>query len=161
LSSLRRCAIQPRDVLTSALPKRKKLAGVTVELPLDHVAIAVASIDESRHLFERVSGAAAGSPERVDAQGVNVLFIGSGPGRLELIEPTRPDSAVARFLAKRGPGLHHIAYHVPDIDAALRQFAADGYELIDAAPRPGAGGHRVAFLHPRSTGGVLTELVGP
>jgi methylmalonyl-CoA/ethylmalonyl-CoA epimerase len=132
-----------------------------VDLTLDHVAIAVASIDEARPIFAALTGSRGTAAERVDAQGVNVVFMGSGAGRLELLEATRPDSAVARFLAKRGPGLHHIAYRVDDLEAALERLAGQGYELIDAVPRPGAGGHRVAFLHPRTTGGVLIELVGP
>jgi methylmalonyl-CoA epimerase len=131
-----------------------------VELPLDHVAIAVESIADARPIFEALAGTRAGATERVEAQGVNVLFIGTGSGRLELLEPTRDDSAVGKFLAKRGPGLHHIAYRVPDLEAALEKLAAEGFELIDRIPRPGAGGHRVAFLHPRSTNGVLVELVG-
>jgi methylmalonyl-CoA epimerase len=149
-----------RDVLTSAPPERKKLAGATVKLPLDHVAIAVESLDAARPLFESLLGATASAPEPVEAQGVTVVFVGSGAGRLELLEPTRTDSAVGRFLSRRGPGLHHLAYRVPDLEAALARLGAEGYELIDRVPRPGAGGHRVAFLHPRSTGGVLIELVG-
>lgn len=130
-----------------------------MELALDHVAIAVRSIAEMQPLFESLTGGAGSDRERVDAQGVDVVFVGAGPGRLELLEPTRPDSAIGRFLEKRGPGLHHVAYRVPDIAAALAGLAARGVELIDRVPRPGAGGHLVAFLHPRSTGGVLVELV--
>jgi methylmalonyl-CoA epimerase len=131
-----------------------------LQLPLDHVAIAVHSLDAARHLYESLTGAAGSPAETVATQGVNVVFIGSGAGRLELLEATSPDTPVGRFLARRGPGLHHIAYRVPDLEAALARLEADGFELIDRAPRPGAGGHRAAFLHPRSTGGVLIELVG-
>lgn len=130
-----------------------------MELPLDHVAIAVQSIARLQPLFESLTGGSSTTPERVEAQGVEVVFIGEGAGRLELLEPTRPDSAIAKFLDRRGQGLHHIAYRVPDIEAALARLAADGIELIDRVARPGAGGHLVAFLHPRSTGGVLVELV--
>lgn len=130
-----------------------------MELHLDHVAIAVQSIARMQPLFEALMGGSSSAPERVEAQGVEVVFVGGGAGRLELLEPTRPDSAIGRFLEKRGQGLHHIAYRVPDIEAALSRLAADGIELIDRTPRPGAGGHLVAFLHPRSTGGVLVELV--
>lgn len=130
-----------------------------MELPLDHIAIAVKSIAEMQPLFESITGGAGSVRERVEAQGVEVVFVGSGAGRLELLEPTRPDSAIGKFLEKRGQGLHHVAYRVPDIAAALERLAADGYELIDRVARPGAGGHLVAFLHPRSTGGVLVELV--
>jgi methylmalonyl-CoA/ethylmalonyl-CoA epimerase len=131
-----------------------------VELPLHHVAIAVDSIATVRPLLESITGATASPVEEVPAQGVRVCFIGTGSGMLELLEPTGPDTTVGRFLARRGPGLHHVAYHTPDIEAELARCAAAGLELIDRAPRPGAGGHRVAFLHPRSTGGVLVELVG-
>jgi methylmalonyl-CoA/ethylmalonyl-CoA epimerase len=130
-----------------------------VHLPLDHVAIAVESIAASLPIFESLLGAAGSPVERVESQGVCVTFMGSGAGRIELIEPTGPDTAVGRFLERRGPGLHHIAYRVPDLEATLARLAADGFELIDQTPRAGAYGHQVAFLHPRSTGGVLIELV--
>lgn len=131
-----------------------------MQLPLDHVAIAVDSIAAAQPLFESLIGANGSAVERVASQGVDVTFIGHGPGRLELIAPTDPGSPVGRFLERRGPGLHHLAYRVPDLPAALARLAAQGIELIDHTPRPGAGGHQVAFLHPRSTGGVLIELVG-
>lgn len=130
-----------------------------MHLPLDHVAIAVKSIAASLPVFESLLGASGSPVERISSQGVAVTFVGSGPGRLELLEPTGAETTVGRFLARRGPGLHHIAYRVPDLEAALARFAADGVELIDRKPRYGAEGHRVAFLHPRSTGGVLIELV--
>ena len=130
-------------------------------LPLDHVAIAVEDIDAVVHLFEAVTGQHGSRKERVDAQGVELCFIGTGDGKLELLQPLAADTPVGRFLEKRGPGLHHVAYRVTDIEATLRSLAAQGFELIDREPRPGAHGHRVAFLHPRSTGGVLVELVEP
>ncbi|HEX7118942.1 MAG TPA: methylmalonyl-CoA epimerase [Longimicrobiales bacterium] len=129
------------------------------QLPLDHVAIAVASIEEALPTFELVTGAEGSPRERVESQGVDVVFVGAGTGRLELLEPAAPDSPVARFLEKRGPGLHHLAYRVPDLEAALARLAAAGVQLIDERPRAGAHGRLVAFLHPRSTGGVLIELV--
>ncbi|HSJ09677.1 MAG TPA: methylmalonyl-CoA epimerase [Longimicrobiales bacterium] len=131
-----------------------------MQLPLDHVAIAVDSLAAAQPIFESLIGAKGSAVERVAAQGVDVVFIGEGPGRLELLEPLSPDSAVGRFLARRGGGLHHIAYRVPDLEAALARLSEAGVELIDREPRAGAHGHRVAFLHPRSTGGVLVELVG-
>jgi methylmalonyl-CoA epimerase len=130
-----------------------------VELPLDHVAIAVPSITAALPLFELLANAGGSRIERVEAQQVDVAFIGSGAGRIELLQPSAPESTVQKFLDKRGPGLHHIAYRVPDIEAALTRLAATGIRLIDEVPRPGAGGHRVAFLHPQSTHGVLVELV--
>ena len=131
-----------------------------MQLPLDHVAIAVESLATALPLFESLVGAAGSAVEEVGTQGVRVAFVGSGAGRLELLEPLGPDTAVGRFLHRRGPGLHHVAYRVADLETVLGALAARGVELIDRAPRRGAGGHRVAFLHPRSTGGVLIELVG-
>ena len=130
-----------------------------MQLPLDHVAIAVESIAALQPLYESLTGATGSPVEAVPSQGVSVTFIGSGTGRVELIEPSGPHTPVGRFLARRGPGLHHIAYRVPDVDAALERLAASGIELIDRTARDGAHGARVAFLHPRSTGGVLIELV--
>ena len=131
-----------------------------MQLALDHVAIAVESLATALPLFESLTGAASSAIEEVASQGVSVAFVGSGAGRLELLEPLGAQTAVGRFLARRGPGLHHIAYRVADLQAALDALAARGVELIDRRPRAGASGHRVAFLHPRSTGGVLIELVG-
>ena len=130
-----------------------------MEFPVDHVAIAVPSITAALPLFELLSGASGSRIERVESQKVDVAFVGTGVTRLELLQPTAPDSTVQKFLDKRGPGLHHIAYRVPDIQAALQLLREAGIRLIDEAPRPGAGGHRVAFLHPQSTQGVLVELV--
>jgi methylmalonyl-CoA/ethylmalonyl-CoA epimerase len=123
--------------------------------PLDHVAVAVESISAARPLFERMTGHPGSPTEEVPEQGVNVAFF----GQVELIEPRSEASGVARFLQRRGPGLHHVAWRVPALAAELARLEAEGYELIDREPRPGAGGHRVAFLHPRSTGGLLVELV--
>ena len=125
------------------------------DLPLDHVAIAVPSIEEAAPLYERVTGARCSPVEELPAQGVRVAFVGA----LELIEPLGPDTTVGRFLERGGAGLHHVAYRVDDLEAELGRLASEGVELVDGVPRPGAGGHRVAFLHPRSTGKVLVELV--
>lgn len=130
-----------------------------MQLPLDHVAVAVESITAVQPVFESLLGAVGSRVQHVAAQGVNVVFIGEGPARIELLEPTDADGAVARFLKRRGPGLHHLAYRVTDIAAELDRLDATGYQLIDRQARAGADGHRVAFLHPRSTGGVLIELV--
>lgn len=124
-------------------------------LVVDHVAVAVPSIEEARPLYERLSGVSGSPVEELPEQGVRVLFV----GEVELLEPLAPESSVARFLDRRGPGLHHIAYRTPDIHAELARLAEAGFELIDTEPRPGAGGHLVAFLHPRSTGKTLVELV--
>lgn len=92
-------------------------------------------------------------------QGVEAVMLGNGPSFVELIMPVTEDTGVARFLSKKGPGMHHVAFAVPHLQSALRELQDEGVELIDTAPRRGLGGHLVAFLHPRSTGGVLTELV--
>ena len=131
-----------------------------MKLRLDHVAIAVESLATALPLFESLTGGVGSAIEEIAAQGVKVAFVGSGGGRLELLEPLAAETPVGRFLRRRGPGLHHIAYRVPDLQKTLDALAARGVTLIDRTPRPGAGGHQVAFLHPSSTGGVLIELVG-
>ncbi|MGD2121552.1 MAG: methylmalonyl-CoA epimerase [Gemmatimonadota bacterium] len=123
--------------------------------PLDHVGVAVASLEEASTLLQLVSNDSCSPVEELPDQGVRVLFVGS----IELIEPLGPDTPVGRFLQKQGQGLHHIAYRVPDLPAALSKMREEGVRLIDDQPRPGSRGHQVAFLHPRSTGGVLVELV--
>lgn len=126
---------------------------------LDHVGVAVDSLDAAIAALDAVLGATASPAEEVASQGVRVRFLGEGPGRLELLEATSADSPIARHLARRGPGLHHLAFRVPDLEAALQRLDSAGVRLIDREPRPGAGGHLVAFLHPRSTAGVLIELI--
>jgi methylmalonyl-CoA epimerase len=129
------------------------------ERALDHVGIAVHNLDDSLPLFESITGGKGHGREVVESQGVEVVFVGSGAGRLELLAPVREDSAIAKYLARRGPGMHHLCYRVDDIVAELERFRAAGAQLIDETPRPGAHGHQVAFLHPKSTGGVLVELL--
>ncbi len=126
---------------------------------LDHVGVAVDSLATAIAELAPVLGATASPAEVVEGQGVRVRFLGEGPGRLELLEATSADSPIARHLERRGPGLHHLAFRVPDLEDALRRLDAAGVRLIDREPRPGAGGHLVAFLHPRSTAGVLIELI--
>ena len=126
---------------------------------LHHVGIAVHSLDDSLPVFESITGGKGHGRERVEQQGVEVVFLGSGDARLELLAPTRDDSAVAKFLARRGPGMHHLCYRVDDVAAELDRYRAAGAQLIDETPRPGAAGHLVAFVHPKSTGGVLVELL--
>jgi methylmalonyl-CoA/ethylmalonyl-CoA epimerase len=126
---------------------------------LHHVAVAVPSIAEARGAYEGVLGFQAGEPEHVSDQRVNVLVMRAGGLRVELVEPAAPDSPVSRFLERRGSGLHHVAYRVADIERALAELARSGVRLIDRAPRPGAEGTRIAFVHPQGLGGVLTELV--
>ena len=123
--------------------------------PLDHVAVAVASLEEACRQFQLMTGDSCSPVEVLESQGVRVAFVGS----VEILEPLGPETTVGRFLDRRGPGLHHIAYRVPDLPEALSDLEKDGFELIDQRPRPGARGHQVAFLHPKSTGGILVELV--
>ncbi len=126
-------------------------------MKLHHIGIAVKSLDESVAHYERM-GLNVAHREDVASQKVRVAFVGSGP-YIELLEPTSPDSTVAKFIEKRGPGQHHLAFAVPSIAEELKRQAAAGAELIDKAARPGAWGHNVAFLHPKNQGGVLIELV--
>lgn len=122
---------------------------------LDHVGVAVHSIEESAALFELLTGDTRSPSEELTDQGVRLAFVGS----VELLEPLGPDTTVGRFLERRGPGLHHIAYRVDDIAAELGRLDDEGVRLVDSEPRPGARGHLIAFLHPSSTAGVLVELV--
>ncbi len=128
---------------------------LAADRPLDHVAVAVHSLDEACRLYELLFGTVCSPPEILEAQGVRVTFCGP----VELLEPLAPDTPVGRFLARRGPGLHHVAYRTPDIRGELDRLRQAAVRLIDAQPRTGAGGHLVAFVHPESTGGVLVELV--
>lgn len=126
---------------------------------LDHIGIVTASLADSLHLYQDVLGMTQVHHETLEDQGVEVVLLACGGQKVELLAPLRPDSPVGKFLAERGPGLHHVAYRVPDLVAALAECRAAGLELVDQAPRRGAGGHGVAFLHPRSTGHVLIELI--
>ena len=126
-----------------------------IGLELDHVALAVPSLEEAAALHRSLSGAEPTDPETLSEQGVRVAFV----GQIELLEPLSDDTPVGRFLSRRGPALHHVAYRAADIERELARLVAAGFEPIDRTPRRGARGHRVAFLHPRATGGVLIELV--
>ncbi len=128
---------------------------------IDHIGIAVEDIDAELELYEKGYGMELGLRETVEEQGVDAALLNVGDGHVELMAPTGPDTPVGKFLAKRGAGMHHVAYAVDDIDATLERLAAAGIELIDAKARVGIGGSRVAFLQPRSTGRVLTEIVEP
>jgi methylmalonyl-CoA/ethylmalonyl-CoA epimerase len=124
---------------------------------LDHIGIAVESIAESRRLYEAL-GLVVEGEEDVPGQGVKVAFLPVGDGRLELLEPMTPDSQIARHLERRGPGLHHICLRVEDIRRSMADLRERGFELLSEEPQPGAHGCLVAFVHPRSTGGVLLEM---
>ena len=124
---------------------------------VDHIGIAVRSIDETLPVY-RALGLRETRREEVASQGVRTAFLPAGEPSIELLEPTSPDSPVAVFLEKRGPGIHHLCFAVDDLDGMLEALARDGYRLIHRTPVAGAGGKRVAFLHPAAGGGVLIEL---
>jgi methylmalonyl-CoA/ethylmalonyl-CoA epimerase len=121
-----------------------------------HLGIAVTDLDAALAFYRDVLGVAARGPEYVD--GARIVHLDFGTSEVELLEPDTADSPVGRFLAKRGPGIHHICYRVPDLDAAIAACRKHGYTLIDQSARAGASGHRIAFLHPKSTQGTLIEL---
>ena len=125
------------------------------------MGVAVEDLDAAIALYEKSFEMELVHRETVDSQGVEAVLLDVGDGPVELLAPLGPDTAVGKFLARNGQGLHHVAYAVDDIDAELPRLAAAGIELIDSAPRVGIRESRVAFLHPRSTGGVLTEIVEP
>jgi methylmalonyl-CoA epimerase len=128
---------------------------------IDHVGVAVEDLDAAIGLYEQSFEMELAHRETVESQGVEAVLLDVGDGHVELLRPLGPDTAVGKFLAKKGPGLHHVAYAVDDIDATLDRLAEAGLELIDREARTGIRDSRVAFLHPRSTGGVLTEIVQP
>ncbi|MCC5876442.1 MAG: methylmalonyl-CoA epimerase [Candidatus Sumerlaeia bacterium] len=128
---------------------------------VNHIGIAVASIDDQRDFYEKQLGAIFEGVETVADQRVKVGFFRIGDVRLELLEPTDEESPVAKFLEKRGPGLHHVAYTVDDLEARIAELKAEGIRMIDETPRNGAHHTRIAFLHPKSSHGVLTELCEP
>ncbi len=125
---------------------------------LDHVGIAVDDLEQALAFYRDALGLEIGPGEEVPDQAVRARFVPVGQASIELLEATQPESPIARFVARRGPGIHHITLRVDDLDAALARLAARGARLIDPIPRVGAGGDRVAFVHPSSAHGVLVEL---
>ena len=124
-----------------------------------HLGYAVEDITAAARFYEAHFGARVGEPEEVKEQGIVAAMFDVGESRIELLEPTRPDSPVGKFIKKRGEGFHHVAFQVDDLDRALKELKEGGVELIDEEPRIGAGGTRTAFLHPKGAHGILTELV--
>jgi methylmalonyl-CoA epimerase len=124
-----------------------------------HLGYAVEDITAAARFYEEHFGARVGEPEEVEEQGIVATMFDVGESRIELLEPTRPDSPVGKFLEKRGEGFHHVAFQVDDLEATLKELKESGVDLIDEKPRVGAGGTRMAFVHPRDAHGVLTELV--
>ena len=125
---------------------------------VDHLGVAVSSLRTALEFYRDALGLSASPPEEVASEGVRVVFLPLGESRIELLEPLTPDSPVARFIAKRGEGIHHVCLRVTDLDGAVAALQAKGVEIIPPLIRVGAGGRRIAFIHPRSTGGVLLEL---
>jgi methylmalonyl-CoA epimerase len=128
------------------------LPGATIA----HIGVAVQNIPAALTFYHDVLGAEPHGPEQAD--GARIVSLPFGGSAVELLEPVDPDGPIARFLARRGPGIHHICYRVPDLDRALALCRERGYRLIDGVPRTGAGGHRIAFLDPKATAGILIEL---
>jgi methylmalonyl-CoA/ethylmalonyl-CoA epimerase len=121
-----------------------------------HLGIAVENVDAALRFYRDVLGMAPRATETVD--GARIVHLDFGGTEVELLEPIEPESPIGRFLARRGPGIHHVCYRVADLDAALEACRAQGYTLIDQQPRTGAGGCRIAFIHPKATDGILIEL---
>jgi len=126
---------------------------------INHIGIAVHSIEEAAKFYTEKLGLKLGGTEEVESQKVKVAFLPIGEVRLELVQPTSPDSPVAKFLEKNGPGFHHVAYQVEDVTAEVERLKADGVAMVDQTPRKGAHNTLIAFVHPKASGGVLTELV--
>ena len=125
---------------------------------INHIGIAVTSLDESIPFYRDMLGMALLGIEEVAEQKVKVAMLQIGESKIELLEPTSQDSPVSRFLEKNGPGVHHLAYEVEEIETAIERLEGEGARMIDRTPRNGAHGARIAFIHPKSSGGVLTEL---
>lgn len=123
---------------------------------VSHIGVAVVDLAEALAFYRDVLGVEPRPPETAD--GATIIALPMGEVEIELLVPQAPEGPVARFLARRGPGIHHVCFKVPNLDRALAQCRAHGYRLVDERPRAGAGGHRVAFLHPKSTAGILLEL---
>jgi methylmalonyl-CoA/ethylmalonyl-CoA epimerase len=126
---------------------------------IHHIGVAVADLDDAIRLYKNALGAELVHRAASDTEGLEAALLRVGDGEIELMSPLREDSPVGKFIARRGPGLHHVAYGVPDIEVALAGARDAGLELIDATPRIGLHGRRIAFVHPKSMGGVLTEFV--
>ena len=125
---------------------------------LQHIGIAVKDLDDASRFYTEVLGLAEAGRETLVDRGLEIAFIFIGDSKIELLQPLEPDSAVSKFIETRGEGIHHVAFEVEDIEDSLRRAREAGFALIDEKPRPGAGGASVAFIHPKSTNGVLIEL---
>jgi methylmalonyl-CoA epimerase len=138
--------------------QKKNQSPMTHPFQIDHLGIAVKSLSSAKAIYEKL-GLSVSAEETVEQEQVKLVMVPVGESRLELLEGTSPDSTIAKFIAKRGEGLHHVCLKVPDLAAAVARLKADGVRLVSEEIRVGAGGHRYIFIHPASTGGVLLELV--
>ncbi len=127
-------------------------------IKIDHLAVVVDDLPAALNFWQNALGLPLGGTERNDHEAVEIAFLNAGDSRIELLKPTTDDSGIAKYLAKRGAGMHHICFAVQDIEAALKHITAQGVELINETPRTREDGTRYAFVHPKSTGGVLVEL---
>jgi methylmalonyl-CoA/ethylmalonyl-CoA epimerase len=125
---------------------------------IEHIGIAVKDLNASNDLFEKLFGAPPYKTEVVESEGVSTSFFMNGPNKIELLEATNPESPIAKFLAKKGEGIHHIAFDVEDIEAEIARLTSEGFTILNETPKKGADNKLVAFLHPKSTNGVLIEL---
>src|ERR671920_782958 len=139
--------------------RRSASRGSRVLNRIYHLGYAVEDIEAASRFYEENFGAVPGEPEVLEEQGIIATMFKIGESMIELVQPTRPDSPVGKFLEKQGEGFHHVAFQVDDLEAALKELKESGVDLIDEEPRVGAGGTRMAFVHPRDAHGVLTELV--
>lgn len=130
-------------------------------MKIEHLGIAVKDLGLSNELFAKLLGQRHYKQETVEREGVTTSFFGAGESKIELLEATREDSPIAKFLAKRGEGIHHIAFGVEDLQAEISRLKAAGFEFISDIPKPGADGKMVVFLHPKTTNGILVELCAP
>ncbi len=125
---------------------------------IEHLGIAVPNLAESKALFVQLMGSPAYKEETVESDGVRTSFFQAGPNKLELLEGTRPDSPISKFIEKKGPGIHHIAFAVTDIEAHVTRLLNEGFRVLNESPKKGADGKKVVFLHPKDSNGVLVEL---
>lgn len=125
---------------------------------IEHLGIAVKSLEASAKMYESLLGKASYKTEVVESEGVSTMFFKLGESKIELLEATNPDSPIAKFIEKKGEGIHHIAYDVTNIEAEIKRLQEEGFQLIHEVPKGGADNKKIAFLHPKSTGGVLVEL---
>jgi methylmalonyl-CoA/ethylmalonyl-CoA epimerase len=149
-----RCRSAQQPAATCRLRSREDSLVPTPRIA--HIGVAVDDLEAALTFYTEVLGLAPGP--RAVADGATIVSLKFGESEVELLEPRTPDGPIAKFLAKRGPGIHHICYRVPDLDQALDACRRAGYRLVDEQPRVGAGGHRIAFVHPKSTAGILIEL---